>query len=247
MICTVLAALSVALYCLIAIGREESVLAVAQVDVPPFSTGMAVLVAERGMDKAGLVGEEIVFDPEDFARALNLSSFLSVTVIALPPVTDGELRLASARVQAGQRIPRGDIDRLVFVPAGEGISHSSFTFRVGESGYDIPCELHLLRERNAAPTVADQAPVRGICEHMSYRGQLTLTDPEGDCVRAVLVTPPAHGSLLWLDAGKGIYLYRPTAGFAGVDSFSVIAADQWGNTSAQTKITVRVGICAVEQ
>ena len=231
--CTMITALIVSVFCLITIGREESVLAAAQVSVPPFSTGFAVLAAEQGMDKAGLAGEEIVFDPEDFARALDLSSFLSITVTSLPPVTDGELRLGSVRVEAGQRILRGEIDRLAFVPSGDAVSHSSFAFRIGESGHEIRCDLHLLSERNAAPTVADSAPIGGICEHMSYRGQLTVTDPEGDDVRMVLVTSPANGSLLWLDAARGIYLYRPAAGFAGEDSFSVIAVDQWGNTSAQ--------------
>ena len=79
---------------------------------------------------------------------------------------------------------------------------------------------------------------------MNYRGRLILTDPEGD---VVLVTPPENGSLVWLDAAKGTYLYRPAAGYAGEDTFSVIAVDQWDNISAQTWVIVCVGVCAVEK
>ena len=246
MIASILASLLVSGFCLRALGRDAAVLASAQVSVPPVSTGMALLAAKGGMDKVGLLGDELVFDPEDFARALNLSSFLSVTILSLPPVTDGELRLGAARVRAGQTVARGDLERLAFVPSGEAIAHSSFTFRVGESGHAFLCELHLLSTPNAAPVIAECPPVSGICEHMSYRGEVSVSDPEGDAVRCVLTEPPANGSLLWLDAADGIYLYRPAAGFAGEDSFSVIAVDEWGNTSAEKRVTVRVGVCAVE-
>ena len=242
---TTLAALLVSLFCLAAIGREESVTAVAQVEMPQLSTGFAVLSVRYDIALAGLAGEEIVFDPEDFERALDLSAITCITVTEIPPVTDGELRLGAQCVRAGQRIPRGMLDLLAFVPASPQISQSFFSFRSGENGHVIRCALYLLPAPNAAPTVAEAETVGGICEHMSYRGQIVLCDPEGDEVRAVLVTPPSHGSLIWLDAAQGRYLYRPAAGFAGEDSFSVIAVDQWGNTSAEQTVTVHVGVCAV--
>lgn len=242
-----LAALLFSVFCLSVLASRESVRASAKISTPPPSTGFLVLADAHEMDKAGMAGEEIVFDPEDFARALDLSAVPSLTVTALPSVTDGELRLGSARVSAGQRIPRGELDRLAFVPASDRVRRAAFTFRVGESGYDIRCELHLLTTPNAAPAIAPTDPVGGICEHMSLRGQLAVTDPEGDSVRCLLVTPPAHGSLLWLDAEQGIYLYQPAAGFAGEDRFAVVAVDAWGNTSVQCHITVRVGVCGVEE
>ena len=242
---TTMAALLVALFCLAAIGREESVLAVAQVEMPPLSTGLAVLSVRYDIALAGLAGEELVFDPEDFERALDLSAISCITVTEIPPVTDGELRLGAQRVRQGQRIPRGMLDLLAFVPASSHITQSAFCFRSGETGHVIRCSLYLLSAPNAAPTVTEAETVEGICEHMSYRGQIAFVDPEGDDARALLVTPPAHGALIWLDAAAGRYLYRPATGFAGEDSFSVIAVDQWGNTSAERTVTVHVGVCAV--
>lgn len=228
-------------------GGNVSVSAAPSIHTPPLSDGLSVLAARHGMEKSGLVGEEIVFDPDDFARALNLSTVTAITVTSLPPITDGELRIGSARVYAGQTITRGNLDMLAFVPASGQITDSSFTFRNGESGYDIRCGVHLLKGLNGAPAVTQTAAVSGICEHMTYRGQITVTDPEGDAVRCVLVSPPVHGSLRWVDAASGTYLYIPAAGFAGADTFAIIAVDCWGNTSAQMWVDVRVGVCAVEE
>lgn len=243
---TTMVSLLVALFCLVAIGCEESVLAVAQVEMPPLSTGFAVLSVRYDIALAGLAGEEIVFDPENFERALDLSAISCITVTEIPPVTDGELRLGAHRVRAGQRVPRGMLDELAFVPASPQVTQSAFSFRSGENGHVICCALYLLAEPNAAPTVIEPESIEGICEHMSYRGQIGFRDPEGDDARLMLVTPPSYGSLIWLDAAAGRYLYRPAAGFAGEDRFSVIAVDQWGNTSAEKTVTVHVGVCAVE-
>lgn len=244
---SILSALTVTWLCLSVSAPRNSVSAAVSPLPPPLSSGFETLAVSYEMDKAGVAGEDVIFDPDDFSRALNLSSLPSITVSALPPATDGELRIGSARVREGQSIPRGDLDRLAFVPSGDQIRRTDFAFRVGESGYEIRCEIHLLTALNAAPAIAPPDPIGGICEHMRLRGQLTVTDPEGDGVRCLLVTPPAHGSLLWLDAEQGIYLYQAAVGFAGEDHFDVVAVDAWGNTSAQSRVTVRVGVCAAEE
>lgn len=240
------AALLLAVFCLSALWAEESIYAVAAVSHPSPSTGLYVLADKCRMDKTGLVGGEIVFSPDDFARALNLSVLRGITVTAIPPVTDGELRIGSGRVRAGQSIPRGDLDRLTFVPAHAGIRESGFSFRVGDCGYEITCTLHLTDSPNAAPVIEEGTVIEGICEHMNYRGHLVMSDPEGDRIRAMLVSPPLHGSLIWLDAAAGKYLYRPAEGYAGEDRFAVVAVDQWGNMSAQMWVEVRVGQCILE-
>ena len=245
-VCSVMAALLLTAYCLSVISADASIYASARVQSPMTSTGLDVLASRFCMDRTGWVGEEIDFCVEDFERALNLSSLTSVTVSDLPPVTDGELRLGSDRVTEGQTVVRGDIERLSFVPANSALRHSEFRFCVGDSGYSLRCVLHLTDQPNAAPQVAQGHLIEGICEHMRYRGRVTVTDPEGDAVRCMTVTSPAHGSLVWLDAARGEYLYTPAVGFAGEDAFAVVAVDRWGNTSAQSLVTVHVGVCGVE-
>ena len=245
-VCSAMAALLITAYSLSVLTAQGSVYASARVHNPAPSTGFDLLSSRFCMDRTGLIGEEIIFSPEDFERALNLSSLTALTVTELPPITDGELRLGSACVKVGQTIPRGDVERLSFVPAHGEVRDSSFRFCVGDLGYSIRCVLHLTDRLNAAPAVETGHLIRGICEHMSYRGILTVTDPEGDATRCLTVIPPIHGSLIWLDAVRGEYCYTPSVGFAGEDHFAVVAVDAWGNTSAQSRVSVHVGTCGVE-
>jgi VCBS repeat-containing protein len=65
------------------------------------------------------------------------------------------------------------------------------------------------------------------------------SDPNGRSLTAALAVggAPAHGSLM-LNA-NGAFVYTPTAGFTGTDSFIYIASDGLGS-SAQTAVTLRV-------
>jgi VCBS repeat-containing protein len=64
------------------------------------------------------------------------------------------------------------------------------------------------------------------------------TDAEGDALSAALFTGPAHGSLTLDPAGS--FQYTPEAGFAGIDSFMYVAADDTGH-SLLAAVTLRVG------
>jgi hypothetical protein len=64
------------------------------------------------------------------------------------------------------------------------------------------------------------------------------SDPDGDALTAVLITPPAQGELeLWLD---GSFNYTPTLGFFGDDFFAYAAADGTA-VSAPVTVTLRTG------
>lgn len=129
-------------FCLAVVNAQESIYAAASVALPPLSTGFEALSGEIRMVKHGQVGEEAVFDPDEIAHVLGLSTVRAITVTALPPLTDGELRLGSTRVRAGQTIPRGELDRLSFVPAGYAVRRSAFLFHTDCGGHVIRCEIH---------------------------------------------------------------------------------------------------------
>ena len=54
------------------------------------SPALQIIAHYTPMAKAGLSGHEILFTPDDFERALNLSQVSSITITA-PDVTEGEL------------------------------------------------------------------------------------------------------------------------------------------------------------
>lgn len=63
-------------------------------------------------------------------------------------------------------------------------------------------------------------------------------DPDGDPLAAVLVSPPASGTLALLPSGA--FVFTPAAGFLGNVSFLYRAEDGKGGVSASTAVTVTV-------
>ncbi|MFN8017205.1 MAG: Ig-like domain-containing protein [Acidimicrobiales bacterium] len=88
---------------------------------------------------------------------------------------------------------------------------------------------------NGTPTaVADTYKVaKGGVLNSSAPGVLANdTDPEGNALTATKITDPSHGTLT-LNA-NGSFLYTPTAGYAGPDSFTYKASDGTTQSAAQT-------------
>lgn len=64
------------------------------------------------------------------------------------------------------------------------------------------------------------------------------SDPDGDALHIVSFTQTANGAVI--DAGNGVLRYTPAPGFTGTDTFSYIAQDPSGATSAASvSITVK--------
>jgi len=71
-------------------------------------------------------------------------------------------------------------------------------------------------------------------------GVLTATDVEGDPLSFSLVSPPANGTVMIINAQTGEYTYTPNAGFSGSDSFTFRANDGTDD-SAPATISITVG------
>lgn len=71
------------------------------------------------------------------------------------------------------------------------------------------------------PTAEDDALVTA--EDQGIAGQVTGHDPNGDALTYVLVTPPAHGTLVFNP--DGTFTYTPETDYHGTDSFTYKAND----------------------
>ena len=69
---------------------------------------------------------------------------------------------------------------------------------------------------------------------------LSHTNPDGDALVYEIVSYPKHGSVILSDAVSGKYIYRPTAGYTGKDSFKYTARDEWGNYAGEAEVRVTV-------
>lgn len=95
------------------------------------------------------------------------------------------------------------------------------------------------------PSAANGAPIAQeqsfeTCKNVAYMGRLTATDPEGDAVTFQLAQKPARGSLEITDPATGEFVYTPFENKTGKDSFTFVALDDQGNTSAPAKVSLRI-------
>jgi hypothetical protein len=103
---------------------------------------------------------------------------------------------------------------------------------------------------NRAPVAgADSAAVTG--SGGSVAVMANDIDPDGDTVRLIAVTTPAHGSARIDDRGTAlpaddVIVYTPAAAFTGTDSFTYTIADDAG-LSAIGRVTVTVTAVAAPQ
>ncbi len=214
-----------------------------QASASPLTPALNIISANFDMAKAGLVGHSPVFSRDDFCRALNLSSIETLTVLSLPEASNGRLLLGTTAVTVGQTISGANLDALVFSPASDEKTVSSFDFTVDDRGYKLTCAVYMLDKVNASPTVAHTAGITlDVDTHTNTAafGKLSAHDPEGDALRFDIVSYPAHGVLMLTDAESGEYVYLPAGGYAGRDSFTYVARDKYGNYSAAATVSLKI-------
>ena len=207
------------------------------------SAGLQQLADESYLAVSASAGKSITLTAEQLDTALAGEHLTAITVTALPPVTEGELRLGHTPVSRGQRIRRENLSDLAFYPAN-GVQKSSFSFvpatLSGDAGYSLLCHLSLTNAVNCCPEGTKSVTAVSTHTSLSLQGTLTAEDPEGDALHFEVVSYPANGTVT-LDAATGSFSYLPTQGFTGNDSFTWRVQDTHGAYSeiATVSITVR--------
>ncbi len=203
------------------------------------SPALNVLSKRNTLIKSGLVYSDIYFSEQDFKKCLGLSAVDSVKVSALPPESDGVLKLGTLQVAEGQTIRSEYLSVLRFVPANEQVHYTNCTFTHDDT--EIPCTLNLLDTVNYAPTLAAETSAIKTYRGVACYDNLVARDPEGDSLDFQVVEYPAHGILTLTDRARGAYVYAPAAGYTGSDDFTVVVRDEYGNYSGTQTVSVHVG------
>jgi hypothetical protein len=173
-------------------------------------------------------------------------NFAGVLVSTLPP--SGALKLGGVNIPAGAFISVADIaaGSFTFTPSvnAAGSPHASFTFQVEDSG-----------STEHGGTIVDPTPKTlafnciPVAQHDIYTVNVNTvldqatsvldndTDADGDALTAVLVEAPQHGTLSL--NGNGRFVYVPTNGFTGFDTFQYKANDGAAQ-SEPTTVTLHV-------
>lgn len=206
------------------------------------SSALATLAEENSMAKATLLGGSISFDRNDFARATNLSKIDSITITKLPPISDGELRVASSVLTAPQTLSASSVDLLSFEPSNT-VRVSEFYFTVNDSTTELCCKLYTLEEKNYSPTlstVSKNVLEVSTFENVTLFGTLPCYDPDGDRTYIEIVSYPEHGLLVLENRETGAYRYIPDEDFDGEDEFTYVARDFYGNYSPSATVQLSV-------
>lgn len=224
---------------LLSVTVNSGVIAAARVKDAPVSPALAVIASYTPMAKTGLVGNEILFSPADFERALNLSRVDAITVTRLPSAADGELLIGSVVVREGQTISRENLSLLSYAPALADNTYSEFDFSVGNGGWSMTCGLYMLDSINRNPTTAAEQRTVSTYRDVAAYGKLYAHDPEGDELTYQIIDYPDHGvALLYDDEGR--YVYMPNRDFVGTDSLSYVVYDKYGNYSTAATVSLEI-------
>lgn len=196
------------------------------------SHGLLILKKQHKLKKTCTDGE-VAFGRGDFAGFANGREVGSVTVLSLPELSEGTLKLGALDVFAGQTIYAQSLDRLKFVPSRKG-AEASFTFSV--NGRDDVCEciVYANTGKNAAPE-ADPKTVY-TKQNVTLYSSLDATDPDGDDIFCFVISQPSHG-LLKVDGAD--FAYTPDRNHIGKDSFVCGFEDKYGNRSEPVTVVVK--------
>ena len=206
------------------------------------SAGLQQFADDAYLACAAPAGQSVSFSPEWFDQTLQGGAVSAITVTALPPVTEGVLKLGHGEVATGQVIPRETLSYLCFVP-NEGVRESSFEFVPttvsGNAGYALTCHLSLTEAVNCCPTGTRSVTAVSTHSSLALTGTLTAEDPEGEAMCFEILSYPTNGTLA-LDAHTGAFCYTPTADFSGSDSFTWRAQDIHGAFSEPSSVEITV-------
>lgn len=193
--------------------------------------------------KNGTVHDVIVFSPDDFVVDQGDAVLDTIVVSSLPNPGAGILTMGDTDLAVGDTIATAALAGMRFRPLSTPtMAATSFTFTPvfsdGSAGEDVTVDLYLLSSQNAAP-------VAGNLELCTYKNvaitdRFSATDPEGDLLTFRLVDKPKRGAVTICEDGSGEFTYTPYENKTGKDSFTYVAVDAVGNTSAPATVKVRI-------
>lgn len=193
--------------------------------------------------KNGPASTPITFTAADFLVE-GTQSLDSILLTQLPALEAGSLTLGDNVLTIGDAVGVSALDGLKFQPLENPTAPAtSFTFTPifsdGSAGQDVTVGLYLLTAENGAP-IAENLELTTY-RNVAITQRFSATDPEGDLLTFRLVDKPARGAVaISQEPGSTEFVYTPYENKTGKDSFTYVAVDAVGNTSAPATVKVRI-------
>ena len=195
--------------------------------------------------KNGMVGQVISFSAEDFpvSGGSGGTALAAITLKTLPDIGTGMLTVGGQPLTEGALVDASALSGLQFqaLPT-PSVNETAFTFlpsfTTGETGEEVTVTLYLLTEANEAPIARNMD--LSTYKNVAITGWFDAEDGEGDSLTFQLTSTPARGAVTLAEDGSSQFVYTPYENKTGSDSFTYVAVDPAGNTSAEAKITVHI-------
>ena len=208
------------------------------------SPALDIIAADFGLKKVSLVSRDVYFESGDFESASGLEKVDKINIVSLPDANSGTLMLGGLALSENQSVSGKNLENIRFVPRVSGEIEASFKFSVNDGTTGAyTCSVYLLDKENAAPSVSMSGKVYTTASTYSgitLFGAMSATDPENDPVSYEITKMPKHGKLTLENKKTGSYKYTPDEGFAGVDEFSYVVSDKYGNVSDSATVSINI-------
>ena len=193
--------------------------------------------------KNGTVDSTFSFSPADFVVQSGEEDLDSIILTSLPDPNAGVLTMGNTDLAIGDAVAMSAVGGMKFQPnAAPTVAATTFTFTPvfadGSAGEDVSVGLYLLTAQNAAP-IAENLEL-STYKNVAITGTFAATDPEGDLITFRLVDKPKRGAVTLSEDGSAEFVYTPYENKTGKDSFTYVAVDAVGNTSAPATVKVKI-------
>lgn len=207
----------------------------AAVTSPVVSPGLAILAEKTAVTVTGMNFSAASFASDTFDTYLGCKVD-EITVLTLPDPIEGTLYLGNVPVSVNQSISRKNFSSLVFKPAGTSGAEASFYF-TKDGTYSTECNLFVIGTANLSPVVTKDSISIKTSRGTSVFGSVTATDPENDELTYYVTDHPKKGTVT---VSGSSFVYTPSEGKRGRDSFSICAVDAYGNRSDDVDVSVKI-------
>jgi PKD repeat protein len=156
---------------------------------------------------------------------------LAITLVAGDP--DGDALTYAVVTQPAHGVLTGSLPNPTYTPASNYAGPDGFTFVAHDGSLvsNVATVALTVVPANDPPVAYDQSVTTDF--ETAVAVTLTASDPDGDTLSYVVVTPPAHGTL---SGGGAQFTYVPAAGYEGSDSFTFKVSDGWVDSHVATVV-----------
>lgn len=177
------------------------------------------------------------FTPEDFSQDTSLQG---ICITQLPDADTGTVMLGQRVIRSGDILTAGQLEQMTFSPLRTDIDQEAIvTFmpiykdRVEASATTV---ISIRGKQDNAPVAEDLT--METYKNLPNKGQLKVTEPEGQALTYNLVRKPKRGEVTVNTDGS--FEYTPKKNKVGVDSFTYTATDPAGNVSREATVTIQI-------